>query len=75
MKSPGGKCPVRVNVWDHLLNVLHHALLVGQDGTNDSAAIGYSTPLIGDSGYDKVSQLAKGNLVLDRWDIVEFFPS
>ena len=35
VKSPGGQCPVRVNVRDHLLNVPYHTLLVGQDGSAD----------------------------------------
>ena len=39
MKYPGGHCLERVNVWDHLLNVSHHALLVGQDGTTDFAGM------------------------------------
>ena len=32
VKSPGGHCPVRVNVRYHLLDIPYHALLVGQDG-------------------------------------------
>ena len=39
MKSPGGHCPVRVNVLDHLLNVHYHALLVGKDGATDLAGM------------------------------------
>ena len=35
MKSPGGHCPVRVNVLDHLLDVPYHTLIVGQDGSSD----------------------------------------
>ena len=33
MNSPGGNCPVRVNVWYHLLDIPYHALLAGQDGS------------------------------------------
>ena len=33
VKSPGGHCPVRVNVWDHLLDITYHTLFVGQDGS------------------------------------------
>ena len=32
VKSPGGHCPVRVNVRYHLLDIPYHALLVGQYG-------------------------------------------
>ena len=39
MKSPGGQCPVRANVRDHLLNVPYRALLVGQDGSTDLAGM------------------------------------
>ena len=39
MKSPGGKCPVRVKVRDHMLNVTYHELLVGQDGSTNFAGM------------------------------------
>ena len=33
VKSPGGHCPVRVNVRYELLDIPYHALLVGQYGS------------------------------------------
>ena len=42
VKSPGGQCPVRVNVWDNLLDVTYHILLVGKDGSTEF--LGVVTP-------------------------------
>ena len=39
MKSPGGNFPVHVKIWDHPLNVSHHAFLVGQNGATDFAGM------------------------------------
>ena len=39
VKSPGGHCPVRVNVRYHLLYIPYHALLVGQDGSASFALV------------------------------------
>ena len=42
VKYPGGQCPVRVNVQDHLLYGPYHILLVGKDGSADF--LGVVTP-------------------------------
>ena len=39
VKSPGGHCPVFVNVWYHLLDIPYHTLFVGQDGSASFALV------------------------------------
>ena len=80
VKSPGGNCPVRVNVLYHLLDIPYHTLLVGQDGLASFALVvapyceltSWYVRLFLTEDLAEVCELSKGDLLLDRWYIVEF---